>query len=183
MRSNGQAFKAGRQENLKVGSASRGEPMAAAPTQRAGDNAFHLPVFLIQNLSREDPNVETLHLFSTEQYSFSKTDRVLQSLLIICLSTALVVVAWADPSPTPDHIASRIPRQSVQSSAIAKVGYSRRHHILEIEFVNGAVYRYFDISLSVHRDLMSAESKARFYDSNIRKHYRSVLVRPRQKQD
>ena len=55
-------------------------------------------------------------------------------------------------------------------------------HILEIEFVNGAIYRYFDIPLSVHRDLMSAESKARFYDSNIRKHYRSVLVRPRQKE-
>jgi KTSC domain len=61
-------------------------------------------------------------------------------------------------------------------------GYSKRRHILEIEFVNGAVYRYFDIPLSVHRDLMSAESKARFYDSNIRKHYRSVLIRPRQKQ-
>jgi hypothetical protein len=30
---------------------------------------------------------------------------------------------------------------------------------------------------------MSAESKARFYDSNIRKHYRSVLVRQRQKQE
>jgi hypothetical protein len=71
----------------------------------------------------------------------------------------------------------------VQSSAIAKVGYSRRRHILEIEFANGAVYRYFDISLSVHRDLMSAESKARFYDSNIRKHYRSVLIRQRQKQE
>ena len=69
----------------------------------------------------------------------------------------------------------------MQSSAIAKVGYSKRRHILEIEFVNGAVYRYFDIPLSVHRDLMSAESKARFYDSNIRKHYRSVLVRPRRK--
>jgi hypothetical protein len=108
---------------------------------------------------------------------------VLQSLLIVCLSTALVVVALADPSPSPNHINSRIPRQSVQSSAIAKVGYSKRRHILEIEFVNGAVYRYFDIPLSVHRDLMSAESKARFYDSKIRKHYRSVLVRPRQKQD
>ena len=53
--------------------------------------------FLIQNPSREDPNVETLHLFSTEQYSFCKTDRVLQSLLIFCISTALVVVAWAEP--------------------------------------------------------------------------------------
>jgi hypothetical protein len=47
-------------------SARRGELMAADPTQRVGDNAFHLPVFLIQNLSREDPNVETPSLFSTE---------------------------------------------------------------------------------------------------------------------
>ena len=109
-------------------------------------------------------------------------DRVLQSLLIICISTALVVVAWAEPSPSPNHITSRIPRQSVQSTAIAKVGYSKRHHILEIEFVNGAIYRYFDIPLSVHRDLMSAESKARFYDSKIRNQYRSVLVRQRQKE-
>jgi KTSC domain len=107
---------------------------------------------------------------------------VLQSLLIICISSALVVAARAEPSPTPSHIVSHIRRESVQSSAIAKVGYSKRRHILEIEFVNGAVYRYFDIQLSVHRDLMSAESKARFYDSNIRKQYRSVLVRPRQKE-
>ena len=107
---------------------------------------------------------------------------MLQSLLIICILTALVILASAEPTPTPSDITSRIPRQSVQSSAIAKVGYSKRRHILEIEFVNGAVYRYFDIPLSVHRDLMSAESKARFYDSNIRRHYRSVLVRQRQKE-
>lgn len=132
------------------------------------------------NLSRGDSNVETLLLFSTEQYSFSKTGRVLQSLLIICISNALVVVACATPSPTPSRITSHIPRQSVQSSAIAKIGYSKRRHILEIEFVNGAVYRYFDVPLPVYRDLMSAESKARFYDSNVRKRYRSVLVQPRQ---
>jgi hypothetical protein len=103
-------------------------------------------------------------------------------VLVLCISTVLAAIAWADPSPSPNHITSRIPRQSVQSSAIAKVGYSKRRHILEIEFVNGAVYRYFDIPLSVYRDLMSAESKARFYDSNIRKHYRSILIRPRQKE-
>jgi len=107
---------------------------------------------------------------------------VLQRLLIISISAALVVVAWAEPSPTPNHFISHIPREPVQSSAIAKVGYSKRRHILEIEFVNGAIYRYFDIPLSVHRELMSAQSKARFYDSNIRKHYRSILVRPRQKE-
>src|SRR6266436_642179 len=109
---------------------------------------------------------------------------MLHTRLTICLgiSTVLSAVAWTEPSPTPSHIVSRIPRQRIESSAIAKVGYSKRRHILEIEFVNGAVYRYFDIPFSVHRDLMSAESKARFYDSNIRKHYRSVLVRQREKQ-
>jgi hypothetical protein len=103
--------------------------------------------------------------------------------LVSCIFIVIGCNAWAEPSPTPDHITSRIPRQSVQSTAIGKIGYSKRRHILEIEFVNGAVYRYFDIPASVYRELMSAESKARFYDSNIRKHYRSALVRRRQKQE
>jgi hypothetical protein len=108
----------------------------------------------------------------------------LDTMRRICFAVvvAITTTLCAEPS-TPHHIASHIPRQPVESSAIAKVGYSKRRHILEIEFVNGSVYRYFDIPVSVHRDLMSAESKARFYDSNIRKHYRSVLVRPRQKQE
>jgi hypothetical protein len=102
--------------------------------------------------------------------------------LIFCISTAVLAVAWAEPSPTPSQIISHIPRQPVQSSAIAKIGYSKRRHILEIEFVNGAVYRYLDVPATVYRDLMSAESKAHFYDSNIRRHYRSVLIRSRQKE-
>lgn len=105
----------------------------------------------------------------------------------IALATCILIVisgdTWGQLAPTPNHITSRIPRQPVQSTAIAKVGYSKRRHILEIEFVNGAVYRYFDVPLSVYHELMSAESKARFYDSNIRKHYRSALVRQRQKQE
>jgi len=87
-------------------------------------------------------------------------------VLIFCILIAIGADAFPDPSPTPSHITSRIRRQPVQSSVIANVGYSKRRHILEIEF----------------RDLMSAESKARFYDSNIKKHYRSVLVRQRQEQ-
>jgi len=103
--------------------------------------------------------------------------------LVSCILIIIGSDAWTEPPPTPNHITSRIPRQSVQSSAIAKIGYSKRHHILEIEFVNGAIYRYFDVPLPVCRELMSAESKARFYDSNIKKHYRSALVRQRQKQE
>jgi len=105
---------------------------------------------------------------------------------IAWVSWILIVIStdtWAGPSPTPSHITSRIRRQSVQSTAIAKVGYSKRRHILEIEFVNGAVYRYLDVPLLVYRELMSAQSKARFYDSNIKKHYRSGLVRQREQQE
>jgi hypothetical protein len=97
----------------------------------------------------------------------------------------LIAIQSADctePSPTPTHIISRIPRQAVESTAIARIGYSKRRRILEIEFVNGALYRYLDVPVTVYRDLMSSESKARFYDSNVKRHYRSVLVRPRQKE-
>ena len=103
-------------------------------------------------------------------------------LVVFCISIAVVAVASPEPSATPIQIISHIPRQPVESSAIAKVGYSKRRHILEIEFVNGAVYRYLDVPAMVYRALMAAESKARFYDSNIKRHYRSVVIQSRQKE-
>ena len=107
---------------------------------------------------------------------------MLRRWLILCLaiqSLAAPAALCTEPNITPNHIVSHIPRQRVESSAIAGVGYSKRRHILEIEFVSGAIYRYLDVPSAVHRDIMSAESKARFYDSKIRRHYRSVLVQPR----
>jgi hypothetical protein len=86
-------------------------------------------------------------------------------------------VAQAEPARDSTAIVSHIQRQSVQSSGLAAVGYSKRRHLLEIEFTNGAIYRYVEVPPSVHRDLMSAESKARFYDENVRGKYRSVHVR------
>ncbi|MEP6698912.1 MAG: KTSC domain-containing protein [Verrucomicrobiota bacterium] len=80
---------------------------------------------------------------------------------------------------TPAVIISRIPRESVQSAALAAIGYSKRLRALEVEFVNGAIYRYLNVPRSVHRELMAAESKARFYDMKIRGHYHSLHVRPR----
>ena len=79
----------------------------------------------------------------------------------------------------PPGIVSHIPRQFVGSSALVSVGYSKRLHSLEVEFTNGAVYRYLEVPPKVYRNLMEAESKTRFYDVNIRGHYSSVHVRPR----
>jgi hypothetical protein len=103
---------------------------------------------------------------------------------IMVLVGTLAAVALAPCADTPESnnsqpIVSHIPRQPISSTGIAKIGYSKRRHILEIEFVNGTAYRYLDVSPSVYRDLLSAESKARFYDFNIKGKYRSVHVRPR----
>ena len=87
------------------------------------------------------------------------------------------VIAHTEPTPDSTAIVSHIQRQPVQSSALTAVGYSKRRHLLEIEFTNGAIYRYLEVPPSVHRALMSAESKARFYDEKVRGNYRSVHVR------
>jgi hypothetical protein len=85
------------------------------------------------------------------------------------------------PTPIPDTISivSRIKRVPVQSSAVASVGYSKRLRALEIEFRNGAIYRYLDVAPAVYEGLLNAPSKARFYDENIRRKYRSLHVRRR----
>jgi len=107
--------------------------------------------------------------------------RCIRSALVV--ATVMVTASASLSTPANSSpIISHIPRQHVKSSAIAAVGYSKRRHILEIEFVNRAVYRYLDVPPAVHRDLMSAGSKAQFYDFNIKGHYRSVPIRPPQKQ-
>ena len=87
----------------------------------------------------------------------------------------------ADPAPAPEPfgIVSRIKRVPVESTALATAGYSKRLRAREIEFRNGAIYRYLDVAPDVYDALLRARSKARFYDENIRHKYRSLHVRPR----
>ena len=102
-------------------------------------------------------------------------------ILFLCASRFSIANSIDNNTAAPNRTAvkSRIPREAVASKGIASIGYSKRRHILEIEFVNRAVYRYLDVSPSVYRDLITADSKARYYDMNIRGHYPSVRVRPR----
>jgi len=103
-----------------------------------------------------------------------------KNFLFILSALAAAPIALAEPSGNDSNaVVSHIPRERVQSSGLASVGYSKRRHILEIEFNNGAVYRYVDVPPSMYRNLASAESKTRYYVHNIRRNYRSVRVRPR----
>jgi len=101
----------------------------------------------------------------------------------IALAAVLFFAAAIQADPVPpaqrDGIISHIKRFPVESKALAAIGYSKRLRALEIEFRNGAIYRYLEVSPSVYESLMHAPSKARFYDENIRRKYRSLHVRPR----
>ena len=97
----------------------------------------------------------------------------------IALAVWLFAALVANADPPPSEIVSRIKRVPVESTALASVGYSRRLRSLEIEFRNGAVYRYLGIEPGVYDALVKAPSKTRFYDKNIRHKYRSVHVRRR----
>ncbi|MCR2763746.1 KTSC domain-containing protein [Microbacterium sp. zg.B48] len=70
-------------------------------------------------------------------------------------------------------------RAHVDSSALASVGYDPQTAELEIEFVSGDVYRYFAVPARVHRDLLAAASKGRFFRDRIRDRYPAQRVRPR----
>ena len=110
--------------------------------------------------------------------------KILALLLVACAARLLIASSAEENvrSTARNPVISHIPREAVASKGIASIGYSKRQHILEIEFVNGAVYRYLQVSPSVYREMMSAESKARYYDNHIKGNYPSVRVRPRVKE-
>jgi lysyl-tRNA synthetase class 2 len=91
----------------------------------------------------------------------------------------VAVIVSNEPVMAADDtiIVSRIRRVPVESKALAAVGYSKRLRALEIEFRNGAIYRYLDVPRPIHNELLSAPSKARFYHEKIRGKYRALHVR------
>ena len=60
-------------------------------------------------------------------------------------------------------------RQYVSSSNIASIGYDASDMILEVEFLNGAIYQYYDVPQSVYDGLMSASSHGSYFDAYVKK--------------
>ncbi|MBD1834456.1 KTSC domain-containing protein [Cyanobacteria bacterium FACHB-472] len=60
----------------------------------------------------------------------------------------------------------RIP---VPSSNLASVGYGSSNQILEVEFLNGSIYKYFGVPSSVYLGLMAASSHGSYFDQHVKK--------------
>ena len=57
------------------------------------------------------------------------------------------------------------------SSNIIGIGYDNSRQILEIEFVGGAVFQYFDVSEETYQGLITSESVGRHFQTYIKSQY------------
>ena len=60
---------------------------------------------------------------------------------------------------------------SVASSNLASVGYDPATETLEVEFLSGSVYQYYNVPENVYDELMKESSKGRFLHYHIKNEY------------
>lgn len=70
-----------------------------------------------------------------------------------------------------EDVERKMQREPVESSLVAKVGYVAEYKVLEIEFQDGRSYQYFGVPERVYKNLMSAESRGRYFNDRIRDAY------------
>jgi hypothetical protein len=59
-------------------------------------------------------------------------------------------------------------RRAVSSSVLVSVGYDEESAVLEIAFVEGGVYQYFEVPSAVYAGLMSAPSHGTYFDAYVK---------------
>lgn len=64
----------------------------------------------------------------------------------------------------------------VESASVRSVGYSTSSRTLEVEFVNGSVYQYFDVPQPTYAGLLAAPSIGNFVNTQVKPYYEVVEV-------
>jgi hypothetical protein len=67
-------------------------------------------------------------------------------------------------------------RIHVESSNIESIGYDEDSKTLEICFLNGSIYQYFDVPKVIYDDLISADSQGKYLAAHIKGFYRYSRV-------
>ncbi len=67
-------------------------------------------------------------------------------------------------------------RVPVHSSAIRSMGYDRQHRVLEIRYVGGVLYRYYEVPPIVNDALRAASSKGQFVNGVVKPFFRFEKV-------
>ncbi|MBI2718728.1 MAG: KTSC domain-containing protein [Rhizobiales bacterium] len=62
-------------------------------------------------------------------------------------------------------------RYTIASSNIASIGYDDKTETLEVEFLNGSIYQYYNVPTNMYDNLMREGSKGRFLNTYIKNAY------------
>lgn len=62
------------------------------------------------------------------------------------------------------------------SSNISRISYDETSSNLEVEFLNGRVYQYFDIPVLIWQQFKQSDSKGKFLHTTIKGNYRYTRV-------
>lgn len=82
---------------------------------------------------------------------------------------------WAKTRPNrtklPDEEIRQMERDMVSSSTIVSIGFDPASETLEVEFMNGGVYQYYNVPQPIYQQFMDAGSKGQFHHAYIRNAY------------
>lgn len=71
---------------------------------------------------------------------------------------------------------SKLTREPVKSSSIKSVGYDDTDNTLHVEFHNGKVYKYHNVSEDHHKMLMDAKSVGSHFTMFIKNNFRYTKI-------
>ena len=67
-------------------------------------------------------------------------------------------------------------RIHIESSNIESIGYDADSQTLEINFLNGSIYQYFDVPVNIYDDLIATDSHGKYFATYIKGIYRYSRV-------
>jgi hypothetical protein len=70
-------------------------------------------------------------------------------------------------------------RVDLQSTSLNAATYEGQDAFLELEFRNGAIYRYLGVPEQVYQELLSAESKGQYFNQHIRNRFPYAKIDPK----
>ena len=95
----------------------------------------------------------------------------------IAIAALLACLACAGTARKSDVGSCGIQMAAVQSSMISAVGYDAQNKTLRIHFIQNADYDYSGVPSEIYQNLLSAESKGKYYHQYIKGQFPSKRVR------
>ena len=65
----------------------------------------------------------------------------------------------------------------VISSEIEWIGYEHKDRMLQVEFIEGPVYRYQEVPHNIFEEFLQASSHGRYFESNVKNKFEHRRIR------